>query len=458
MKNRITLLLMIALVISRPLMAGDDSRSAENNPWKTDPELIEKEKLPLSDELYSELLNSGGIKRRFAISRTMIEKRHDEISRIASYLFNSEDEDDHRAVMRLFNEYGMSLETYLPDWHVYMDHFIRRDRPDDILLSFIALAKRWREQKTMPILAELSDHPFARIRRAAFRAMSDMNNDLVIPAILKLSVSNRPLDRMYALEAAHLYTDRRVEPFFKKMLSDPNKSVRIYAISAMTERENGEDNIGHAARMYLKEEDPEVRFEIVRVIRKRKQSRLVYVLRKAVEDESVEVRREALEAIGEFRDVRASDIISRQLQKETDLQIKLLSLKTLLLLGDAGGGQGISGLIEKDPSPYVRWMAILTASYLNEKGALKAISFAVENDPMEKNRLEAAMAAGNLGSTQIAPYLVRVVASLDETYEVKIAALDSLRVLEKVSMVDVMSVPVGSDHERTIREYVRQFR
>ena len=373
-------------------------------------------------------LQASGKERRQAIWFVHQLHHHDLLPQAARLLLESDDYGDHRAVLNVFHSYGRSLESYLPDWHLYLDRYIRPGLPDDILLDCVRLADYWRERRLVGALKRLATHPRTRIRKAAFRSISLMKDDNMIPIILTLFASERTVERVYALEAAAMFPDtyKRLTPFIMKLFQDPEKSVRIYAIRAFLRQEDAADHGHSAVRTLSRDEDPEVRSRILEAIASKGWNKQAYVLHRALTDESPLVRLSSLRAIEKLGDTAGAHYISRRLPDEEDTEVKLQALASLLSLGRSGGGAGLSHLVRYDPDRRVRLKAVMCVGVLEEARGGDALVHALEFDSDEKVREEAASALGDLGREEATAHLLAAIRRADESYDVKTAALLAL--------------------------------
>ena len=124
--------------------------------------------------------------RRRAIWYIYQNKRHELLPIAAAFLFTSGDIADHKAVLRVFHAYGDELERYLPNWYVILDRYMTADADDEVVLSCIQLAVKWKESRLIHALSRLSRHPQSAVRLAAFQATADLSNDMLIPVLVRL--------------------------------------------------------------------------------------------------------------------------------------------------------------------------------------------------------------------------------------------------------------------------------
>lgn len=388
-------------------------------------------------------LESGGESRRRAIWYIYQNKQHELLPLAAGFLFQSDDLADHKAVLRTFHAYGDQLERYLPNWHVILDRYMTPQANDEVVLDCIKLTIRWQESRLIHALSRLSRHPQSAVRLAAFEGTAKLSNDMLIPVLVRLIQSERPVFRIYGLEGILHFGDKRLWTFLKDALADPSKSVRIYAVQALSEQPSGKEKSHYLARRYNGEPDPEVRGRIIEVIAERRWLRHVNVIHRGVSDGVPLVRKVALDAIERLNDRRAPRFISRQLVQEDHRELKLQGVRALMLLENSGGGNGLRTLLEGDADPAVRQKAALALGYLKDRTGIFSLARAVQEDAAEAVRMESAGALGNLGDNRANSALIETIRRKGESYEVRSAATlalarigsrESLRALESLQL------------------------
>lgn len=371
------------------------------------------------------MLIAGGKERRQAIWLIYQMKEHDLLRDAVQYLFQSDDPEDHKAIINVMRAYGRGLENHLPDWSTILDRFMTDQVSEEVLLDCVKLAGEWQEHSMMHALGRLSTHPRSRVRMAAFQTMSSMGDDNLIPVLLRLVTNPRPVYRLYGLEGLQKFADSRLQTFMQKTLNDTSKSARIYALTSLAEQPGTEDF--HVLQSYPNESDVEVRERMLDLIGLKGWRRQNYLLHRALSDPQPLLRRAALRSIERLNDTIAAALVSRQLEEETVPDIRLASIETLLTLGTGGGGTGLSKVIVYDPDEKLRLRAAVAAGFLKERGAGPALVKALESDPSPKVRLEAAAALGELRDPRFLPGLLASAGSRSEVYEVKSASLIAIQ-------------------------------
>ncbi len=377
-----------------------------------------------SKEQLQSMLRQGGPARTEAV-RYIHRNRTEPLIRGTLGLLKTGSEEDQRAVIRSLREYGTELETYIPDWYTVIDLYMTEQVPPDILLECIDLAGFWKEHRLIPALSRMAVHPSTEIRNAAFRVTARFQNDAVIPSVLRLLNSVRPVERIYGLEAALAVDDPRIHPFVIRLLDDSDTTVQIYAVRTVASMAKNDHLQNLAVRLYRPESHPDVRETVIRTISDQGWRKFASIVVKGVSDPSAKVRAAAIETIAGFGDTRGALNISAQLMHETDPELKFLGLNALVRLDRSGGGDGIAYLIRNEHDPRIRIRAVAAARILNDKNTVKPVTEALLDDPSSAVRLEAAYSLGSMLDRNTAAALLTAIKNDKELIEIRSAAMVS---------------------------------
>ena len=411
-----------------------------------------------------EKLESGGLARRQAIWY-IYQNRYDELLPPAiQYLFKSDDFEDHRAILRVFEAYGPGLERYVPDWYRILDRYMNRNVPEDVLLQCIELASSWKEHRMIFALGRMADHPRMKVRLAAYRAMARMGNDNLIPILIRQMKSDRPVHKIYALEGARLYQDERLVPFIRDLLNDSSKSVRIFALKAIVEQRTDQDLSYLVARKYQDDHNDEVRARAIEMIGRRGWGRQNYLVHKAVGDSSEVVRWAAVRSAVAMKDRASAAPISRQLRVEKKDDLKLAMIEALLDLRVDDSANALAHLLRSDEKEIIRQRAAMAIGNLRVKDGGFALVQAIRGDEVLQVRLEAAAALGELGDPALAESIMDLLKKPEEDRRVlQLAALavirsgseEKIRKLQRVA--ETLSDRVLAEEiDRMVRNYQKE--
>ncbi|MEQ8350450.1 MAG: HEAT repeat domain-containing protein [Leptospiraceae bacterium] len=408
-----------------------------------------------------EKLESGGPARRQAIW-FIYQNRYDELLRPAiQYLFKSDDFEDHRAILRVFEAYGPGLERFVPDWYRILDRYMNRNVPEDLLLQCIELASSWKEHRMIFALGRMADHPRMKVRLGAYRAMARMGNDNLIPILIRQMKSDRAVHKIYALEGARLYQDERLVPFIRDLLNDPSKSVRIFALKAIVEQHTDQDVSYLVARKFQDDHNDEVRARAIEMIGRKGWGRQNYLVHKAVTDSSDVVRWAAVRSAVAMKDRASAAPISRQLRIEKEDELKLAMIEALLDLRMDDSANALAHLLRSDESKNIRQRAAMAIGNLRIRDGGFALIQAIRSDKELEVRLEAAAALGELGDPALAESIIDLLDKPEEDRRVlQLAALaiirsgsdEKIRKLQRVAS-DLKDRVLGEEIERMVRKY-----
>ncbi|MCB1307913.1 MAG: HEAT repeat domain-containing protein [Leptospiraceae bacterium] len=403
-------------------------------------------------------LKAGGVERRQAIWY-IYQEGHDELlPEAVAYLFESEDYDDHQAILNVMQAYGHRLERYLPAWFNILDQYIARKVPAHLLVQCVEIAIYFREDRLIHALRRLAIDPRREVRLAAYRGMVELGSDILIPVLLKMLNEPRPIYRMYALEGLIHYGDKRMVPFLVQSLNDDNKSVRIFAVAALSQHPGAAELSHNLATRYNRESNPEVRARIIEVIAFLRLTSMNYIVHRGIQDEVPLVRRAALEAARDLRDRTAGYPISRQLSNEPESELKLLAMDVMMAIENSGGGGGLIEVLAGDRQEAVRARAALALGVLRERAAVTALSHAVRDDESRVVRVEAAGALGELRDDRAVPALVDAVRRSDDSYEVRSAALLALARIDSATARSALeSLYAGTSNAELRRQIQKLF-
>ena len=198
------------------------------------------------------------------------------------------------------------------------------------------------------------------------------------------------------------------------------------------------------AKMIIKEglsdEDPYVRVNAIEVVAATRQSRLMPVVRRLLNDKIVPVVFAAVLATGDMEYVLAEGDIKRLLKAKNE-NIKIAAAYTLIKLGSAGKiGIIRKAIASKDQT--VRANAALLLGRIGDKDSLKFLYWALRNDNSKsKVRFQAAEAIAMLGDEKIYPKLwTMLISTYADDRVMGIKAMGALRTEKAqstiVSMLD----------------------
>ncbi len=203
------------------------------------------------------------------------------------------------------------------------------------------------DARTLGPYTRLLSDPSADVRRAAVRALGELDDDAVIAPLTSAAQRDSvPGVRRAALGGlARFYRPTVVAPLMAA-LSDDEPAVRITAARAI--RQLAEFHRGRRAQAHnsyagmvdalpravpaliatIDHDDSDVREAVVRTLGYMRDARAVDPLIAALQDGASDVRKEAINALGRIHDERAIDPIIALLQ-DADSEVRRAAVRTL---------------------------------------------------------------------------------------------------------------------------------
>ena len=276
-----------------------------------------------------------------------------------------------------------------------------------------------------------------------------MDTDRIFPFIMKLANSKRIIERVYALDAFYYINDWRTVPIMIKALKDPNKSVRYYAIKTL-DRLKRLEAIPFFVRIVQSDVNNEVRKKAIGSLRKFRPASGFYPLLKVLSDSDQEIRESALNAVLAYRRKKACYHISTQLARESKDHLKMIQIKALLSMKNAGGANGLVEIIRNEKNIEILRWAIFAAGKLKDRYSFRAILGKLGHE-LSEIRSEAADALAQYKSNSASSTLLKVLSKKDEKYLVQATALFALKEIRSTAVLPEL-FELSESHEN---DYVR---
>ncbi|MCS7205602.1 MAG: HEAT repeat domain-containing protein [Leptospiraceae bacterium] len=338
--------------------------------------------LDLSKENLYQMLEKGGEDRLRAIWLSYETRQYVLFRIAANFLLESENEEEHLLVLRIFDLLGQDLEWVLPNWHILLDEFLTIKRSKEVLIPSLNLIKKWKERKLIYALIRLTKHPEYEIRRMSLEVLQELSSDQIVPVIIQYLKSPSNLTKIYGLEISYYYKDNRLIPFLRELIQHPNKSVRIYAIRALSEYENEHFYI---FRNYPTETE-EVQKVMIEIIGEKSLTQYQNYVLAGISDPNKSIRKASLIAAKNFPQPNFIQAVSNQLLIEQDDE---LIIEGILLLSRFGKDpQKVLIHLLSNQNPKIRLLSLQTIQELKLSDYLEDLLFFLEKEKESSVHLE----------------------------------------------------------------------
>ncbi len=299
-----------------------------------------------------------------------------------------------------------------------------------------------------------SAFPLRKVRIKCLKALSFMNDDQILPFVMKMSSSKNNIERIYALEAFYYLRDERMISILLNSLKDENKSVRYYAMITLEKLGRAE-----ATPMFIKmirsDTNDEVREKAIRVLKKIRPSSGFYAIMEALHDDNLAIRKASLETALAYKNPKAAYHISSQLPHETNSQLKLSQVKALLEFNTSGGTRGLSSLLdEKENMKILRWFVYAAGELKDYFSSPKIIKFL--NHENLDIRIEASVAIGKYRDARSASSLIRVLENKNQEYKVQVGALHSLKNMNHQAVIPQLKKILNTHANIYLRAQIKE--
>lgn len=335
-------------------------------------------------------MEQGGAVRRQAFWYALQSKQHFLLRRVVKYLHDSGDAEDHRMILRIMEVLGPGLETHIPGWYDLLDDFMQPDVPDDLLVRCMKLAVHFKEHRMVFALNRMLEHPAFEIRMEAIRSLVAMENDNVVPVLIRFLKTNDAVLVIYGLQGASVLGDARFQPFVQELLEHPNKSVRIYALRALSDLK-AEGDVGYLITgRFTREPNAEVRREVIRLIGKRMIAGQQYLVVRAMGDSSPLVREAGYATALQLKGAMFGREISQALLREDHPALRRFAIRCLVGLSAGDPSSALGKILLGDPDAATRALAARGIAAMRDRSQAVALVQSVREDRDRSVRKEAA--------------------------------------------------------------------
>ncbi len=314
----------------------------------------------------------------------------------------------------------------------YWDDLMITDGPADFQIKVIRKYSTFESRDIIYLLSEKIESPHFSVREAACVELEKIRNDRTFSKVFAMALSENPVKRLYASQALFYLYDSRFVSVIGDMMKDKNKSVRLYTLRIIR-KFTIENSYGFVKEAAQNDENSEVMAEAMRTMIATKNNTAMYVFTKNLADESIEVRQAAAEGILFFSYTNGIYAVAKQLEMETDDEVKNILIDIHLKIKNGGGFKGLQKIIESEPNSYLR---IKTAYILGVIGGQSAESLLMLAcaDADFRVRAEAAAALSDFKSKDTVNCLIELVRNDNNLY-VRTAAVYSLQSMKNKNIL-----------------------
>lgn len=307
------------------------------------------------------------------------------------------------------------------------------------------------------VIAEKLLAPMSEVREKAAKTLKNSGDDRILPVILNLGRSSNPIDRIYLLEALnHLY-DVRFQKLLLSLLSDGNKSVRIYAIKCAMDNDIKE-SVQEIKKLVSGDDNDEVRKRAIQALVHFRDTGSGSTIASVLKEGKKDLTLAAIKALRDLKYSSAAVPISEILLSETDPDINAAAIDALCGFGKAGNIEGLRHIITGDEDPLMRLRGVYALGEVSEEKYTIDILTTSLSDSDYRVRGEGCRALGKLKKSRTSSILLNQIRT-DSSRYVRSAALYSIQKIKDekdlVPLFDIYSVEGDSVFGELLRSYLR---
>jgi HEAT repeat protein/tRNA A-37 threonylcarbamoyl transferase component Bud32 len=260
-----------------------------------------------------------------------------------------------------------------------------------------------------------------RERTAMFKIIDAIASDKAIPDLLARITGKDTGVRIHIINILSRFNRMDVGEAIEKQLSDPHKSVRQAALTALM-RMDGDRDIARISKL-LMDPDMDVQNRAVELLVKLRHPDTIKYLLEVLKDESEFARRSAVEVLNEIAEPSSIRHLLSAIEDE-DWWVRSRAADALASIGGEKVLNAVMELI-RDENENVRRAAIEILNQTKDERAVGHLIAALE-DPDWWVRERASDALGEIGNTQAVPHLVKMLDGDAKSVPAAIRALGRL--------------------------------
>lgn len=274
------------------------------------------------------------------------------------------------------------------------------------------------EAEAAKVLGEIALHDRDRkVQREATETLGDLSDARGL-IVLKDLVIHHPVSevRQEAVEtwADAAPVDQAVDLLAVVIRDDPSQDVRREAVEDLIELRDGK-GLAIAKTIAREHRDPELRREAVEDLAPHlpTEEAIGFLKEVIARDPSTDVKREAVETLGELKDNRTIPVLVEVAQSQTNEDVAREAAETLGEINDPAAVEALERIARNHPSDEVMAEAVETLGERKSGDALKVVADIAATHPRSRVRAEAVETYGEYASGEDALALFKKLAATE---------------------------------------------
>ncbi|WP_232300500.1 HEAT repeat domain-containing protein [Desulfonatronovibrio magnus] len=246
-------------------------------------------------------------------------------------------------------------------------HILRTHEDGDVLKNSLKfIGYKLKDDECISELMSFLDHPWNDVKETALDSVLTIGGEAVAAQFRPMITSADPMKRLMAVYAVGRLGAGKNLDILKKALTDDSPDVRKMALDAMATVCPDDKEIIPAAIKVINDENREVRLALVELLGKCPHEETVAYLLESLEDQDEWVRIRAIEALGDKKSSR----VTSEIISLWDNSSKLQKIKIIEALGTIGGQVCFRALLDilDDPDTEIQDAAERALDILQEQG------------------------------------------------------------------------------------------
>ncbi|MCP4396895.1 MAG: NACHT domain-containing protein [bacterium] len=304
--------------------------------------------------------------------------------------------------------------------------------------------------RTIPHLLHALNSKNPYVQQAAGKALGEVGKSMTVPYILQaIKEGEQDVIRKDLEDALRYVSDASVVPFLLEALQDETPQVRRVAVNTLGHL--GTAEAGSSLIALLKDADDHVRRSVVQVLGKIREMNAVPPLIEALKDENRHIRQAAAQALGFMK---AHEAVPALIESVGSADY-LLRQAAVEALGRIGDSRALGPLLEalRDREWKARWSAVYALGRIGDAQALPFLHRCLLEEEDVILRKSAAVTLGQLRRRESVTALSKGLS--DEDWQVRWAAVYSLGQIADPSVWPYLLEVLNDNQDNVRREAAR---